>query len=90
VRNDVVAEVTFLTDGCATTIAAGSMITELVKEKTIVQALKIRKTEVIHELGGMPEEDEHCALLATNTLKAAVKDYLDLKKAPWKRVYRRY
>jgi nitrogen fixation NifU-like protein len=77
VRNDIITKATFLTDGCATTITAGSMVTELVKEKTIIQALQVGKTEIILALGGMPEEVEHCALLASNTLKAAVRDYLE-------------
>ncbi|HEY90603.1 MAG TPA: iron-sulfur cluster assembly scaffold protein, partial [Dehalococcoidia bacterium] len=77
------------TDGCATTIAAGSMISELSKGKNIVRALGISQQEVLSALGGLPEESEHCALLASNTLKEALKDYLVYKKDPWKRAYKR-
>lgn len=87
-RNDIVAEVTFMTDGCGTTIAAGSMITELAKGERVSQALRIGQEDVLFALDELPEESRHCALLAANTLKAAVKDYLTLNKDPWKRTYR--
>jgi nitrogen fixation protein NifU and related proteins len=89
VSNDKIKEATFSTDGCGTTIAAGSMVTELVKGKGIVEAQRITQQDVLNALGGLPEESEHCALLAANTLKEAVKDYLAFKNEPWKRAYRR-
>lgn len=88
-RNDIIIEASFLTDGCGTTIAAGSMVTELVKGKSATQALKISRQDVLSALGGLPEESQHCALLAANTLKEAVKDYLAFWGEPWKRAYRR-
>ena len=87
VRNDVITEATFMTDGCGTTIAAGSMVTELAKWKPIIQANKISQQDVLNALGELPEESQHCALLAANTLKEAVKDYLTLRNEPWKRAY---
>ena len=90
VRNNIITEATFMTDGCGTTIAAGSMVTELVKGKSVSQAMKIGQQDILNALGGLPEESEHCALLAANTLKAAVKDYLAFKNEPWKRAYKRY
>jgi len=78
-----------MTDGCGTTIAAGSMITELVKGKTIIQAHKISQQDVLNALGGLPEESQHCALLASNTLKEAIKDYLAFQNEPWKRMFKR-
>ena len=89
-RNDVLTEVSFLTDGCATTIAAGSAVTELAMGKGIGQALAIRQQDALDALGGLPEESRHCALLAANTLKEAVRDYIALRKEPWKRHYRRH
>jgi nitrogen fixation NifU-like protein len=89
VQNSVIKQATFWTDGCGTTIAAGSMVTELVKGKTIANALRISKHDVLDALGGLPEESIHCALLAANTLKETVKDYLAFRNEPWKRVYRR-
>jgi len=80
VKNDIINEATFTTDGCGTTVAAGSMVTEMAKGKSISQALEISQQSVLDVLGGLPEESQHCALLAVNTLKEAVKDYLTLKK----------
>jgi nitrogen fixation NifU-like protein len=90
VRNDIITEVTFMTDGCGTAIATGSMVTELAKGERVSQALKIGQQDILNALGGLPEESEHCALLAANTLKTGVKDYLALKNEPWKRAYKRY
>ena len=90
VRNDIVTEATFMTDGCGTSIAAGSMVTELAKWKPTIHANKISQQDVLNALGGLPEESQHCALLAANTLKEAIKDYLTTKKEPWKRAYKKY
>ena len=90
VRNGIVAEATFLTDGCGTTIASGSMVTELVKGKNITGAQKVTQHDILSALGGLPEESLHCALLAAGTLKKAIKDYFALKKEPWKKAYRKY
>jgi nitrogen fixation NifU-like protein len=89
VREEVIKEATFWTDGCGTTIAAGSMVTELTKGKTIREAMRITEKDVLDALGGLPEESQHCALLAANTLKEAVKDYVTYRNEPWKRAYRK-
>ena len=90
VKDDTIVKATFMTDGCGTTIAAGSMITELAQAKSISQALRTSQEDVLSALEGLPEESEHCALLAANTMKAAVKDYLAFKNEPWKRAYKRH
>jgi len=89
VRNNEIKQAAFLTDGCGTTIAAGSMVTELVKGKTVVNALRTTQQDVLDALGGLPDESVHCALLAANTVKEAAKDYLATKNEPWKRAYRK-
>jgi nitrogen fixation protein NifU and related proteins len=89
VREEVIKEATFWTDGCGTTIAAGSMVTELAKGKTIQEAMRITQKDVLDALGGLPEESQHCALLAANTLKEAVKDYVTYRNEPWKRAYQK-
>jgi len=89
VKNDTIVKATFMTDGCGTTVAAGSMVTELAKNKSVSQALRTSQDDVLSALEGLPEENKHCALLAANTLKAAVKDYLAFKSEPWKRAYKR-
>jgi nitrogen fixation NifU-like protein len=88
VRNDKVLNAVFFTDGCGTTIAAGSMVTEMAKGKSVSDAFKITQQDILNALGGLPEESRHCALLASDTLRAAVRDYFTYKNQPWKRVYR--
>jgi len=90
VKNGRVANATFWTDGCGPSIASGSIVTELVKGRSIAEARKITQDDVLNALGGLPEESLHCALLAANTLKEAVRDYLASKNEPWKRLYRVY
>ena len=89
VKDDKITDATFMTDGCGTTIACGSMTTELAKGKTIAEALKITQDDILKSLDGLPEDDIHSSLLAADTLKEALRDYLSLQKEPWKRAYRR-
>ena len=89
-KGETILEAGFLTNGCGTSIASGSMVTELAKGKKLGQAQKISQQDVLDALGGLPEESEHCALLAADTLKAAIRDYLAMKKEPWKRAYREH
>lgn len=88
VDNDVIASATFMTDGCGTSIASGSMVTEMAKGKSIKEARRITQRDVLEALGGLPDESKHCALLAADTLKAAIRDYIAMKREPWKRAYR--
>ena len=90
VKNGAIANATFLTDGCGTSIASGSMITELARGKSINEARRISQQDVLSALGGLPKESEHCALLAADTLKEAIRDYLVMKKEPWKKTYRKH
>jgi nitrogen fixation NifU-like protein len=87
VKDDKIKEASFLTDGCGTTIASGSMVTELSKGKSIAEAYEIDQKRVLDALEGLPEESEHCALLASNTLKEVLNNYLAMKKEPWKKNY---
>ena len=89
VKEDKIINATFWTDGCGTSIAAGSMVTELAGGVTAIEALRITQQDVLDALGGLPEESVHCALLAANTLREAVRDYLNTRKEPWKRAYRK-
>jgi nitrogen fixation NifU-like protein len=87
-KDDRIAQCTFQTDGCATTIVCGSVASEAVKNKTFTQALAlISADEILKRLGGLPESDIHCAQLASETLRRALADYLFQKKAPWKKHY---
>ena len=71
-ENNKITQAAFETDGCLTTIAAGSMVTELVKDKKADEALQIEQQTILEALGGLPQESEHCALLAANAMKGAL------------------
>lgn len=88
VKGSKVTDAFFWTDGCGPSIASGSMVTFLAKGRSISEARKITQQDVLDGLGGLPEESRHCALLAANTLKEAIKDYLASKNESWKRAYR--
>jgi len=90
VNNDAIVDATFMTDGCGSSIASGSMVTEIAKGKSISEAQKMTQRDVLEGLGGLPDESEHCALLAANTLQAAIRDYIATKREPWKRAYRKH
>ena len=75
VENGRVARIGFTTDGCGPSRAAGSMATELALGKPLDDAARICQADVLGGLGGLPAESEHCALLAANTLKAAIAQY---------------
>lgn len=74
---------------CLGAVAAGSMATEIAKGKPVREALAITQYDVLAELGGLPAEFVHCAALAVNTLKMALKDYLAFAREPWKKSYER-
>jgi len=90
VNDGNITNATFTTDGCGNAIASCSVVTEIVKGKSITEAHKMTQRDVLNALGGPPKEDEHCALLAANTLKEAIRDYIAMKKEPWKKAYRKY
>jgi nitrogen fixation NifU-like protein len=70
-----IADAKFMTDGCGTTIACGSVVTEMAKGKGIREASRIRDSRILEATGGLPESDVHCAGLAASTLRAAIKNY---------------
>ncbi|MGC9337158.1 MAG: Fe-S cluster assembly scaffold protein NifU [Candidatus Cloacimonadia bacterium] len=75
VEGDVITDIKFETFGCGAAIATSSMVTELVKGKTIEEALKITNKTVADALDGLPPIKMHCSLLAEEGLKAAIEDY---------------
>lgn len=76
---EVIEDVKFETFGCAAAIATSSMITELVKGKTISEAIKITNKDVVEELGDLPPAKLHCSLLAQEGVEAAIADYFRRK-----------
>lgn len=69
--DDKVANVSFVTDGCGTSHACGSMATVLAEGKSLQEICAFSPEHILEALGGLPEANQHCALLAANTLKAA-------------------
>ena len=80
-EGDLITDCSFSTDGCATTIACGSMATEITVGKSVTQALaKVGAEEILKRLGGLPEADVHCAQLAAEAVRRAMADALYQKK----------
>lgn len=76
----IIKDIKFETLGCGAAIATSSILTEMVKGKTIKEALKIGKLDIAKELGGLPKAKLHCSVLAHEGLAAAVKDYQERDK----------
>ncbi|MGB9767936.1 MAG: iron-sulfur cluster assembly scaffold protein [Dictyoglomus turgidum] len=75
----VITDIKFQSFGCASNIATGSMMTEMVKGKTIEEALKLTWKDVVDALGGLPPVKLYCSVLAIDGLKAAIRNYLGEK-----------
>jgi NifU-like protein involved in Fe-S cluster formation len=80
VSKGVITIAKFITDGCGVSYACGSAITEMVKEKTCEQALKITSQNIVKYLGGLPASDLHCADLSIQALWTAISDYTEKSK----------
>lgn len=79
---NVIKDIKFETFGCLAAIASSSMLTDLVKGKTLEQAIGFDRKEIINELGGLPPIKIHCSVLAGDALIEAVYDYLAKNKKP--------
>lgn len=76
VKDDIVEQVSYVTDGCSSSSIAGSFTSELAMGKTFEEVLDMTGADVLHEIGTFPEAEEHCAHLAVSTLHEAVNSFL--------------
>ena len=76
VKDNVITDVKFKTFGCGAAIATSSIATEMIKGKTIDEALKLTNNAVAEALGGLPKVKMHCSVLAEQAVRSAVDDYL--------------
>ena len=77
--NGIITDVKFNTFGCGSAIATSSMATEMIKGKSVSEALELSNKAVVEALDGLPAHKIHCSVLAEEAVKAAVKDYYDKK-----------
>jgi len=82
IKKDVITDIKFQTYGCLAAIASSSAITEMVKGKTIKQALNLNRQKIVDNLGGLPAVKIHCSVLAVDALLEAIYDYLSKNKLP--------
>ena len=75
VKDNVITDVKFKTYGCGSAIATSSIATEMIKGRTIDEALKLSNKAVVEALGGLPAHKIHCSVLAEQSIKAAIADY---------------
>ena len=75
VKDNVIEDVSFKTFGCGAAVATSSMATEMIKGKTIDEALKLTNKAVMEALDGLPPVKVHCSVLAEQAIKAAISDY---------------
>lgn len=77
IENDVITDVKFKTFGCGAAVATSSMATELVKGKTIDEALGVTNKAVVEALEGLPAVKIHCSVLAEEAIRTAINNYYE-------------
>jgi nitrogen fixation NifU-like protein len=82
VKDGIIVDAKFKTFGCAAAIATSSMVTDMVKGKSVEEALKISNKAVVEALNGLPPAKVHCSVLAEDALKAAIENYLSNSPSP--------
>ena len=75
IKDDIIVDIKFKTFGCGSAIATSSMATELVKGKSIDEAMELTNKAVVEALGGLPPQKIHCSVLAEEAIYAALSDY---------------
>jgi nitrogen fixation protein NifU and related proteins len=75
IEDDIIKDVKFKTFGCGAAIATSSIATDMIKGKTVEEALKLTNKAVVEALDGLPAQKIHCSVLAEEAVKAAIEDY---------------
>lgn len=75
IEDEVITDVKFKTFGCGAAIATSSIATEMIKGKTVDEAMQITNKAVVESLDGLPAQKIHCSVLAEEAVKAAIEDY---------------
>ena len=83
VENDIIEDVKFETFGCGSAIASSSMATEMIKGKSIYDAMALTNKAVAEALDGLPAHKMHCSVLAEEAIRSALKDYFDKNGIPY-------
>ena len=83
IENDIIEDVKFETFGCGSAIASSSMATEMIKGKSINDAMSLTNQAVTEALDGLPPVKIHCSVLAEEAIKNALKDYFDRNNIPY-------
>lgn len=75
IKDDTITDAKFETLGCAAAIAVSSELTDLAIGKTLDEAMKMTKDDIVEELGGLPKQKIHCSMLGVDALKKAIEEY---------------
>ena len=75
IKSNMIQDTRFWTDGCGASLSCGNMLTSMIKGKNIEEAERISSEQLLEVLDGLPEEHQHCAKLAVDTLHKATEDY---------------
>ncbi len=83
IEDEIIKDVKFETFGCGSAIASSSMATEMIKGKSIHEAMKLTNAAVAEALDGLPAVKMHCSVLAEEAIKSALQDYFDKNNIPY-------